>query len=158
MVGGHDRVFDVRPKRGFIVDDLHRPPAQDVRWADNNRIADVRGNGRSFLAGACNAVSWLPEAQRGDQFTEPLAIFGPVDRVRTCAQNRNPRPGQWKRQLERRLPTELDNDAHGPFHFYDVQHVFLDKRFKIESIRRVIIRAHRFGVAIHHDGFNAQFP
>ena len=58
-------------------------------------------------------------------------------------------------QIQGRLPAKLDDHAHGLFRFRDVEHILLGQGFEIEFVRCVIVRAHGFRVAVHHDAFHA---
>ena len=68
-----------------------------------------------------------------------------------------PRLFERQGELERRLAAELDDDARGLFPVDDLEHVFERQGFKIKPVARIVVRAHRLGVAVHHDGLEARF-
>ena len=41
---------------------------------------------------------------------------------------------------------------------HDIQHILMGERLKVEAIRGVIIRAHGFWIAVHHDRIDRFFP
>src|SRR6266481_4795102 len=64
-----------------------------------------------------------------------------------------------RRRVLRRLAPELHDDAVqcavATFGGYDFEYVLLGQRLEIESVRRVVVRRHRLGIAVDHDGFEA---
>ena len=60
-------------------------------------------------------------------------------------------------QLEGGLPSQLHNDAYGLFVFQQVQQMLPKHRLEIKFIGHVKVGAHRFGVAIDHDGLKTRF-
>ncbi len=93
-----------------------------------------------------------------DNLLKALPVFGPVDGVGRCSQDRRPGGLQAPGQVERGLPAELDDDAHGLFRFQDVQHIFQGHGLEKELVRGVIVGAHRFRVGIDHDALVPLFP
>ena len=64
-------------------------------------------------------------------------------------------PARLKRhsEIERRLAAELDDDTVRLFTLGNIEHILKGKGFKIEFVRRIIVGAHRFRVAVHHNRF-----
>jgi hypothetical protein len=66
---------------------------------------------------------------------------------------------QRLRELERRLPAKLHDDAHqfarSLFALQNFKHVFGRQWFEIEPVRRVVIGRNGFRIAIDHDRFIA---
>ena len=64
------------------------------------------------------------------------------------------------RELQRRLPAELHDDAVErallALFFADGEHVFERERLEVEAVRGVVVGRHRLGVAVDHDGLEAQ--
>ena len=58
------------------------------------------------------AAGRLRDVEAGQQRREALAILGQVDRVRRRAENLHAGGLQRQRELERRLPAELDEARH----------------------------------------------
>src|SRR5690554_1857279 len=77
-----DSLFDVTLKFGLVMDDLHRPPAEDVRRPDQHRVADRAGLLPCLLRRVSRTVrrAWYPEP--GEKPAEPVAVFSRVHGVR----------------------------------------------------------------------------
>jgi hypothetical protein len=60
------------------------------------------------------------------------------------------------RELERRLPAELDDDALGPLAVADGEHRLRVERLEVEPVGGVVVGRHRLGVAVDHDGLVAE--
>ena len=99
----------------------------------------------------------LPQAQFFQQFLEALPVLCPVDAVGRRTEDGNAQFFEGRRKLERRLSAELDDHAHRPFSLYNMENVFQCQGFEIEAVRRIVVRADCFGVAVHHDGFETIF-
>ena len=101
----------------------------------------------------------LLQPEHVEQFAEAFTIFGAIDGIGTGAEDRDAGLRKRNGQLERRLSAELQ--ARRPcgcsrsMMFSTSSSV---RRLKIQPVGGVVIRAHRFGIAIHHDGFNAFVP
>lgn len=92
------------------VNDLHRPPAEDITRPDDRRV---------FSAVAC-AASCMDVTMRGKLIpSRPssasglLAVFGRIDTVHIRTDQRRAGCGQLARQVDRRLPAELGDDPSG---------------------------------------------
>ena len=59
------------------------------------------------------------------------------------------------RQLQRRLPAELDDHAVGLLVVDDLEHVFERQRLEIEAVGGVVVGGHRLRIAVDHDGLVA---
>ena len=57
---------------------------------------------------------------------------------------------QAGRQLQRRLPAELHDDAVRALRVQHVEHVLDRQRLEVQARRGVVVRGHRFRVAVHH--------
>ena len=69
---------------GEVVDrvtDLHRPAAEDVGRADQQREADFLGDHGGFLGGKRGAIGRMLDAELAQQGTKATTILGQVDRV-----------------------------------------------------------------------------
>jgi len=90
---------------------------------------------------------------------EALAVLGEVDRVGRRAEDRHLGPFQGSRQVERRLPTELHDDAEEIpallFDAHDFDDILGGQRLEIEPVGGVVIGRDGFGVAIDHDRLDA---
>src|SRR6266850_4499296 len=63
---------------------------------------------------------------------------------------------QTHREIQRCLPAELDDHAGWLLDIDDVHHVFEGQRFKVKSIRSVIVSRDSFRITVNHDGFIAR--
>ena len=115
------------------------------------------GNLDRLFAAARDAVFGLFELELVDQRRKPLAVFGQIDRVGRGAEDRDARRLQRLRQIERRLPAELDDHALQRavllLDMQDFEHIFGGQRLEIQPVRRVIIGRHGLRVAVDHDRF-----
>ena len=156
MHSGRDIAFQLR----IVADDFHRAPAQNERGADNKGVAHIFGHSKRLIARAGGAVVRLFQAQFVQQLLKTFAVFGQVNRIGRCAQDRDAFVGQCLRQLQRRLAAELhDHPVQRAVFLFDAQNfqnMFQRQRFEIQAVRGVIIGRHGFGVAVHHDGFIAR--
>ncbi len=153
-----DRPFHEPPQGLGVVNDLHGPSAQDIRRADDDGITDpLRGLHRfGHIHGRC--VFGLPELQEIDNLLKALAVFRPVDGVGGGSQDGRPGGFQAPGQIQRGLPAELHDHAHGLFRFQDVQDVLERHGLEKQLVRDVIVGAHRFRVGIDHDALVTLFP
>ena len=140
-------------QRVAVVNDLHRPPAKNIGRTDQNGIAQTFGNLESFIVGPRDAVIRLLDSELVDQLGEALAVFGQIDTVGRSADDRHAGALQRQRELERRLPAELNDDTVGLFAIDDVHHFFEGQRLEVKLIRGIVIGAHGFRIAIDHDRF-----
>ena len=142
-------------ERGLIVDDRHRPPAQDIGGAHHQRQAEIRGDKSRLFNGIGDPVLGLLQAQFVKQALEPVAVLGKVDRIDRRAQDRRARLFDRARELERGLAAELHDHALQRSLFAllgeNREHVLRGQRLEIEAIRRVVIRRDRLRIAIDHD-------
>ncbi len=156
-----DRGVDVIVELGLGIDDLHRPSAEHVARPHQHRVADAVGHRDRLVAAAGDAVLGLLELELVDQLGEALAVFGQVDRIGRSAEDRDPGIFQRLRQLERRLPAELDDHAHQRAVLLldpqDFEHVLGGQRLEIEPVGGVVIGRNGLRVAVYHDGFKAIF-
>ncbi len=156
--GGHHRLPHV-PLQGFLgVNDLHRPPSQDIGGPNHHGVPDFPGYGPGLFEGSSRSILGLDQTQFLDEFLEALPVFGPVDAVRRGPQNPHPRIFQGHRQVQGSLAAKLDNDPLGHFPLHDIKHILPGEGLKIKAVGNIIIGGDRLRVAVHHDGFVPLFP
>ena len=95
------------------------------------------------------------DAESFEKLLKSLPVLRQVDAVGGSADDLHARSLQGQRQLEGRLAAELHDDPRRPLSLGDVEHVFQRQRLEVKLVRGVVIGAHRFWVAVHHDGFVA---
>jgi len=88
---------------------------------------------------------------------ELVAIFGGGDGLGLSAHDAHPFPSQTGSQVDGRLTSELDHDAHRLLMSGDVEHVVERHGLKVEAVARVEVGADRFGVVVDDDRPIAEF-
>jgi hypothetical protein len=73
-------------------------------------------------------------------------------------EQRHPGRLQARRELERRLAAELDDDPLGPLVLDDGEHVLERERLEVQAVGRVVVRGDRLGVAVDHHRVAARGP
>ena len=99
----------------------------------------------------------MTQTQVVDELLEAFTVFGAVNGVRACTDNRDTGGFQCTTNLQRRLAAVLNDHAFGLFNVADFQNVFQGDRFEVESIGRIVVRGDRFGVTVDHDRFVTVF-
>jgi hypothetical protein len=89
------------------------------------------------------------------QLLEALAVFGDVDAVGRGADDGHAGPLEVQRQLQRRLPAVLHDDADGPFLVDDFQHILQRHRLEVEAVAGVVVGGDGLRIAVDHDGLVA---
>ena len=102
----------------------------------------------------------MSKFQLVDQRRKAFAVFGQINGVGRCAEDRDSRLLQWPGQVQRSLPAELHNyafqRAFGLFDSKNFQHIFARQRLKIQPVAGVIIGRNSFRIAVDHDRFIAR--
>ena len=88
---------------------------------------------------------------------ETLAVLGHVDHVGRRPDDRHAVLFKITRELERRLPAELHDDAPRFFDVNDLQHILERQRLEIETIGCVVIGRNGLGIAVDHDRLESVF-
>ena len=155
--GGADGVTHISREFFRIVHERHGAPAEHVARTHENGIADGARDLERIL-GVRGRARWrLGEMELLEHVAEAVPILGQIDALGRGSQNR--RAGLFERlgELERRLAAELHDDALWIFAVNDFEHVLEREGFEIEPVARIVVRAHRLGVAVHHDGLETRF-
>ena len=133
------------------VRDVHALPAEDVRRAHQDRVAQLVGRGDRLLTGVHHPAGRARDMVLRQDRVEALAVLRLVDAVERGSEQRHAhlfdRPGQ----LDRRLAAELHDRAVGLFQLDDMAHILRGERLEIKFVRNVEIGAHRFRVVVHDD-------
>ena len=137
------------------VHDFHGTAAEYVARAHDDREADLLCHGKRVLAALGDAAIRAFEVELGEQLVEALAVFGAVDGVSARPENRHAGTGKRNGELQRRLPAELHDESVGLFDLDDVHDVLERQRLEVELIRGVVVGGDRFGIAVDHDGLEA---
>ena len=152
-------LVDIGLQTFLIIDDFHRPPAQDIGRPHHDGVGQACRHGCRLVERAGHAAGRLFQSQLVQQSLEALAILGKVNRVRRGAQNRHAGPFQRQSQLQRRLAAELHHHptkiTRSALCRNNAEYILFCQRFEIQAVGGVVIRADGFGIAVHHDGFIA---
>ena len=141
-----------------MVDDLHRPAAQHVRGPHEHRIADlIRDAGRG-LHRSHRPTRRLRNAQAAEQLLELVPILRHVDLIGGGAEDRHARVVERPRQVDRRLPAELDDDPLRALSLDHRQHVFQRQRLEVQLVRRVKVGGNRLRIVIDDDRLVPRLP
>ena len=156
---GLGRPLDVVGEHRLVVDDLHASPTQHVRRPHEHRVADLGSDRTGLLGAAGQPVPGHRQSGLVQHLSERPALLGQVDRLRGRPQQRHTLRLQPSREPQRRLTTELTDDAchrtHRLFGRDDLEHVLECQRLEIEPVRGVVVGGHRLRVAVDHDRLEA---
>ena len=152
VVRDADRGLEVALQVGFVVDDFHRPTAQDVGRTHHQRVANLFRLLNGHLNGRYGRVRRLFQLQTVNRLLETFTVFGTVNRIRAGSDNRYAGRFQRTRQLQRRLAAVLDDNALRLLDTHDFQHVFQRHRLKVQTVGGVVVGRHGFRVTVNHNG------
>ncbi len=147
-----------------VVDDLHRPAAQNIGGAHEHRIANAPGDLEGLGSGHGRTARRLCDAELAAQLVPTLPVFGKVDRRRGRAQYEIGL--QIRRKLERRLAAEAHDHAdqlripprRSAFGGDDGGQVLRGQRLEVEAVGRVVVGRDRLRVAVDHDRLVPRLP
>ncbi|OQC71841.1 MAG: hypothetical protein BWX50_00176 [Euryarchaeota archaeon ADurb.Bin009] len=149
-----DGLRDVTLKLDLVVDELHRPPAEDVGRPDQDRVADRPGHRSRLLLRVSGAVCRARYAEPGKEPAEPVAVFRDIHGVGRRAEDLRrkaeaPDLGLERHgQVHRVLAAELDHDAVVVVLLEDVHDIFKLHRLKEEPVGRVGVGRDGLGVIV----------
>ena len=130
------------------VTDLHRPAAEHEARPDQQREADLFGDGEGLLGGVRGAVGRVLDLEPPQHRPEPAAVLGQVDRVDRGPEQRHPRLFQRPRQLQRGLAAELDDHPLRALLGADREHVLRGQRLEVEAVGGVVVGRARPAAAL----------
>ena len=149
-------LIDEFQQRFFVVNDLHRASAQNVRRPRQDRVADLTGDFYRLLNAAGRPVGRLRQFQGLDQFSELFAVFRQFDGGDTGSDDRHPASCRRCAKFSGVWPPNCTMTPSGFFHIHDIHHVLKGQRFKIQPVGNVIIGGDRLRVGVDHDRFISQ--
>src|SRR4030095_7634678 len=94
------------------------------------------GDGLSLSQRTDGGTRRLAQPELADERVEALAVLGAIDGVGRRPQDRHPRLTQRHRELERRLPAELDDETERLFLLDDVEDVLQRERLEVKPVGR----------------------
>ena len=125
------------------MDDRHRPAAQHVGGANDQRKPEIGGDETRLLDRIGDTVLGLLQAELVEEPLEAVAILRQIDGVDRSPKDRRARLLDRVGELQRRLAAELDDDAlERPALALLVEngeHVLSRQRLEVEPVRRVIV-------------------
>ena len=139
----------------LVVGDHHGAAAQHVAGAHQHRVADPPGHFAGFLHAGGRTVGGAGNAQVVEQFAEQLAVLGQIDVRRVGADDGHAQALQRQRQIQRRLPAELHDDAVGLLGVVDVEDVLQGQRLEVQAVAGVVVGRDGLRVAVDHDRLDA---
>ena len=119
-----NRLVDVLAEHDLVEDDLHAAAAENERRADDERIAELRRALERAVDVARHHRLGHRDAELVHRRMEEIAVFRVVDRVDGSAEDLAAGLLELARDVERRLPAELDDDAHRLLGLVDLKDVF----------------------------------
>mmetsp|Transcript_1346 Transcript_1346/g.4700 ORF Transcript_1346/g.4700 Transcript_1346/m.4700 type:complete len:241 (+) Transcript_1346:2095-2817(+) len=144
---------DVLPQVLLVVHDLHRPAAQNVRWADHHRVAQTSRGGHSLLLTPGDSAGGLVDPKPLEEGLKLLAVLCRVDRIRAGTPDPDValagRRGngvllevllKGLSQLQRGLPAKLYDDSLGPLCLEHVHNILDGEGLKVKAVRGVVVR------------------
>ncbi len=134
-----DGFVHVARQRRFVVTDFHRAPAEHVAGANEHRIADSRRHLAGPFEVGRRAVGRLQQTAFLQDGLEAFPIFGGIDHFRAGADDLHAGRFQAASQVQRRLTTELHDDAVRLKTVADVEHVFGCQRLEEQDVRGVVV-------------------
>ncbi len=149
-----DGLFDVTFQFGLVVNEFHRPSAEDVGRSDQHRVADLPGFLPRLFLRMGGGVRRARDAEPGKKPAEPVAVFSHVHGVgrrtedlRRQAETLDLRL-QGHGQVHRVLAAELDHDAVVVVLPEDVRDVLKLHRLEEEPVGGVGIGRDRLGIVV----------
>src|SRR5262245_10767317 len=159
MLGrSRNRVSHIMLEGIAVIDDFHSSAAEHIGRPNQDWITQTLGNLESLFIGTSDAILWLLDTELVEESCESFSVLGQIDAVRRGADDLHPGPFQRQCKLQRGLAAELNDYAVGVFPLHNVQDLFQSQRFEIKLVRRIVIRADGFRIAVDHDGFITFFP
>src|SRR5262249_9636657 len=104
----------------FIVDDHHCAAPEYIARPYKDRITDRGCPPSSFIKSDRSPIYGLRDIQVCEQLAKSLPVLGEVDRFRAGSYDRHACAMKPHRQVERSLPSELDNHPIGSLALDDV--------------------------------------
>ena len=102
------------------MDAFHCAPAEHVRGANQNRIADPTSDGCRLIHGPCDSAERLKETQSLQETSELIPVFSAINTFWRSPDDVYSRALESHSQFQRCLAAKLDDYAIGLFPVHDV--------------------------------------
>ena len=145
--------FHILFQRLLVINNLHRPPTENIGRSYHNRIPDPGCCGNRFFYGESRVAVSLLEFQSVEELSEAFAVFCSINGIGRRTEDFNIFFFERDREFQGRLSSELDNDTFGFFSIDDVQHIFYREGFEVEPVSCIIISTDCFRITVYHDCF-----
>ena len=140
-----------RLELGVVVADPHRAPAEDVGRADEDRVSDLSHRGDRLLGRRRDRPGRAAHAELLDEGAETRTVFCEVDRLVRSAEDAIAAFLDRAGELERRLASELGDDADRLLAIADGEDFLRRERLEVEPVGGVVVGRDRLRVAVDHD-------
>ena len=129
----------------------HRGTGENIARSDNDRIPDFFGE----CGGRRQFDKFFPlrlvYTKSIEQRTKFIAVFGPVDVVRVCAEDEDVLLGQFGGEGVWNLSSHGNDNALGGDEVNNVPHTLLTQFLEEENIAFVVVCTDGFRIAVDHD-------
>ena len=141
----------------FIINDFHTATAQNKRRTNHNRVADFISKSLSFIKINSHSAFWHRNFKFFHHVAENITVFSSINRINRSTKNIYPVFLKFAGNVERSLPSKLNDNAHRLFFFINLQNIFSSNRLKIKLVRSVIISRNSFRITVYDNRFVTQF-
>jgi len=97
------------PEHLLIVDDLHSPSAEHIGGPDHEGISYPFRDSQCLIQGAGHIGLRLRNAELCHPISEAIPVLCQINTLWRCSNDLDPSLGQLISDIERRLPSKLDN-------------------------------------------------
>ncbi len=159
LVFGEDRE-DVLNVLGhlFAVDrDSHSLPAKDVAGPDEDRVADLAGDGHRLIDRFGDPIRRERDFELAHHVGELASILGKIHLFVARPEDSDSFLHEPLPELQRRLPAQLQDHALGLLVVDHVEDALPEDGLEVELVGHVEVGRHRLGIAVQHQRFVAQF-
>mmetsp|Transcript_33629 Transcript_33629/g.83769 ORF Transcript_33629/g.83769 Transcript_33629/m.83769 type:complete len:577 (-) Transcript_33629:2098-3828(-) len=138
------------------VGHVHRRAREDIRGADQQRVAFLLAEGQRVCRAAQLAPRRLRDPRIVAELRELVPVLRLVDLQRGSAEHVHARAHERQRDGVGNLPADGDEHAVAALRLVHVQHAFEGELVEVETVALVVVRAHRLGVVVEHHARLAQ--
>src|ERR687885_325186 len=141
----------------IVVNDLHPPPAENVRGPHDHRVAEPTGDLPRFLSVFGSAEAGMRNAELGQQTPEAGAVLGQVYGVRGGAEDLRTVLLQLAGELQGALAAELEDDAHRLFAADDLEDTLGGQGLEVQPRGGIVVGRDGLRVGVDHHRIEAGF-
>jgi len=108
---------------GMIVNDDHGPAAEHIRRPNQERVSKFLGAPNRFLGRTGGCTIRLGNLELAEKVGESPPVFGNINVLGRRSQNTHALRFELTSQLERSLPTELNDRRFRPFGLHNMEDI-----------------------------------